>query len=522
MRLLVPSLALLLLAAPLASAGFGEGALLFEELVVEGAENVGEPTIGIPWNTDSLFFHAGATTIKGVFADDDSVTWTDVTPPYQLPINLDPMLVADEDTGRVLAGGLLGPCSLMYYSDDDGVTWLPAGNMCSGAQFDHQSIGIGPKPGVGNPTNSPQLQNAYYCGQLGLIGCSVSFDGGVTWTAPTPAVVQFVDPGGDDTAACGGFHGHWRISRVTGTAMLPVPACASRHGLLVANAGLDGTEVAGVTGLLFEGRTVAGSHEWDGGFDSSIGISRGEGWIYYGQADYMGARIGLSKDEGLSWESLGEGADTTTWLDVGQFHDPPVVAATFADVQAGDDDRAAFTFLGLEDLDGDGAGDEYGDLYACDEPADGENRYWNYYAAFTYDAGNTWEVQRLTDHPVQVGGIWDGGGGNPCRNLLDFNDMDIDSEGRVHIGYADGCIAECWKVEGGGDDRYAVEPRVLRQVAGNGLFAAFDEAPPGGASQPEPSEPLEDGDDGEESPAPGLLLVAVGLVAAAFVARRRV
>ncbi len=450
----------LLLLAPLAQAELGGGQIAFDELVVPGIQSAPEPTIGINWNTDHVFYHAYATTLRADFSGDEPV-WVDVTPPYQVPINLDPLLVVDEDTGRVFAGGLQGACSVMMISDDDGESWLPSLNMCSGAQFDHQSLGVGPKPVIGNDDNVPQLNNAYYCGQLILIGCSVSVDGGTTWTAATPNV----------QGGCTGFHGHWRISRVTGSAFLPVGGCGSEHGMLVADIiGQAGTGGLAPTGLLFSSRTIPGSHAWDGGFDPSIGIGRDDGWMYYGQADHNGARIALTKDEGLSWEAIGPG-DGTTWLDVGQFHDPPVVKATFADVQAGDDDRAAFTFLGLLDLDGDGAGNEYGDLYSCNEPEGGENRQWHYFAAFSYDAGNTWTVKQLTDHPVQIGGIWDGGGGNPCRNLLDFNDMDIDSMGRVYIGWADGCVENCTEE---GNARYSQAPRLFRQTDGKGLFAAVD------------------------------------------------
>ena len=487
-------LGLLLLLAPTASAGFGEGPVTFIEYAVDGAEHVAEPTVGINWNTDALFFHSGITTIKGTFSG-DNVTWADVTPPYQVPINLDPLLVTDEDTGRTFAGGLHGACSVMMYTDDDGATWLPSLNMCSGAQFDHQSLGVGPKPVVLNPLGLPQLNNAYYCGQLILIGCSVSLDGGVTWTAPTPAVLQAVDVTGDSTGLCGGFHGHWRVSRVTGTAVLPVAACGDRHGVLVANVLTDGTQAAGATGLTFEAREVEGSHTWNGGFDSSVGFGRGEGWMYYGQADAAGARIGLSKDEGLTWESLPSPDGDTTWLDVGQFHDPPIVKATFADVQTGDDDRTAFTFLGLEDTDGDGEGNEFPDLYGCDVPEGfTENREWHYYAAFTYDAGQTWDAHKLTDHPVQIGGIWDGGGGNPCRNLLDFNDMDIDSTGRVVIGWSDGCIDECFDPSTG-EHTYTREPRILRQSTGNGLFAAHDITPPGTAFEDTDGDGIPDDED---------------------------
>jgi len=40
---------------------------------------------------------------------------------------------------------------------------------------------------------------------------------------------------------------------------------------------------------------------------------------------------------------------------------------------------------------------------------------------------------------VQVGCTWLGGGSHPCRNLLDF----MDAQGRVLVGYADGCTLQC-------------------------------------------------------------------------------
>jgi hypothetical protein len=479
MQRLVPVLLAVLFMIPAVAAAqdpvFGGGAVAFQEYEVLGASKVGEPTIGIPWNTDDVFFHSGSKTMRGTF-NGNEVDWVDVTPVYQAPTNLDPLLVADEDSGRILAGGLAGPCSVMMISDDNGETWIPGGNICSGAQFDHQSLGIGPKPVLGNAENLPQLQNAYYCGQLILIGCSVSFDGGETWTAPSPVAPAYANNG------CGGFHGHWRISRVTGTAFLPVPGCDVMGMIIPDVLGQDGTQVGGATGITWDARTIPGSHQWDGGFDPSIGIGREEGWLYYGMADHMGARMGVTKDEGVNWGALPDGqGGVTTWLDVGQFHDPPIVAAQFADVQAGDDDRAAFTFLGLLDLDGEPGYAEYGSsnrvLYDCDpETVDAEGnpvelRAWHYFAAFTFDGGRNWTVDQLTDHPVQMGGVWDGGGGNPCRNLLDFNDMDIDSLGRVHIGYADGCIEDCLAEDGA---RYSREPRILRQTGGKGLFEAYD------------------------------------------------
>jgi hypothetical protein len=48
-------------------------------------------------------------------------------------------------------------------------------------------------------------------------------------------------------------------------------------------------------------------------------------------------------------------------------------------------------------------------------------------------------VNATPGDPVQRGCIWSGGGSNACRNLLDFNDAQIDKQGRVLVAYTDGC-----------------------------------------------------------------------------------
>ena len=37
-------------------------------------------------------------------------------------------------------------------------------------------------------------------------------------------------------------------------------------------------------------------------------------------------------------------------------------------------------------------------------------------------------------------GVWQQGGSQPDRNLLDFTEITIDDNGRVLYGYSDGCI----------------------------------------------------------------------------------
>lgn len=437
---------------------------VFQEFEVPG-ESAAEPTIGIPWTTDSVFYYptseggglagAGLRTYRARFDAAGMPTWVDVTPPYQLPLNLDPMLVADPDTGRVFAGGLVGPCSSMVYSDDDGETWLPTLNMCSGEDFDHQSIGLGPPAG---PLPAPEGTHVgYYCAQGGTISCARSLDQGTTW-GPFQRV-----PG-----SCGGFHGHIRVSTVTGFVVVPTSSCGQHSGYIASSDG----------GLTWGSHEMPLSGEWQNGFDPSVQFSRPGGWMYYAMASELGVYAALSKDEGATWEPLGGGmgVEPTPWLDVGQFHDPPVVSGVFTNVQAGDDDRVAISFVGLEA--GPGADAEFlrsEDIYQCEDRQD--ELVWHYYVALSYDAGQTWKVHKLTQDPVQVGGIWDVviGGDGSCRNLLDFQDMDIDSTGRIHIGWADGCIRRCaTQPEAETDGWREAAPRLFRQVGGRGLFAAYD------------------------------------------------
>ncbi len=500
---------------------FGAGPVVFQELEVPGA-SASEPTIGIPWNTDSLFYYpvseAGALTdpnslamhtMRARFDANGVPTWDAVDPPYQVPINLDPMLVADSDTGRVFSGGLLGPCSSMVYSDDDGETWLPTINMCSGEDFDHQSIGLGPPAG---PVPSPEGTHVgYYCGQGGTISCARSLDQGTTWG-------PFVEVPG----SCGGFHGHIRVSPSTGFVVVPTASCGEHAGYI-------STADGGVTWTANE---IEESAEWTNGFDPSAQFSRPGGWFYYGMVSEHGIYMALSKDEGASWEPLGGGMGVaeTTWLDVGQFHDPPVVAGVFTNVQTGDDERVALSFIGLEG--GPGKDLEFlksNEIYQCNDRQD--ELVWHYYVALSYDAGRTWAVHKLTTDPVQVGGIYDVviGGGGGCRNLLDFQDMDIDSKGRIHIGWADGCTRECATdpdINSTGARDSA--PRLLRQIGGKGLFKEFDTPEPP-ADQDLDGIPdvddadangngildAEEGKPAKESPgvAPTLLLVALAFLA---------
>jgi hypothetical protein len=190
--------------------------------------------------------------------------------------------------------------------------------------------------------------------------------------------------------------------------------------------------------------------------DPSIGIAT-DGTVYFGFVNGDGhPEVAVSHDKGATWDTWNSDRGSSTFIDVGVPFG--IQNAAFAEVVAGDPDRAAFAFHGsttagtFQDASFDGV--------------------WNLYVAHTYDGGRTWTTVKATSDPTQRGCIWLGGGSNPCRNLLDFMDATIDAQGRVLVGFADGCTGAC--ATDPANTVKSVWATVARQSAGLGLFSAFD------------------------------------------------
>jgi hypothetical protein len=141
-------------------------------------------------------------------------------------------------------------------------------------------------------------------------------------------------------------------------------------------------------------------------------------------------------------------------------------------VIAGDDNRAAFAFLGTTAI-----GDDQTNL---DFPA---NAQWYMYISTTYDGGQTWTTINATPgDPVQHGcidlqGIAVGTSRTDVcsrRNLLDFNDITVDAQGRVLVAYADGCTSDACIHDPASTEATAVN-YVLRQWGDSSTFLV---APP--------------------------------------------
>ena len=113
---------------------------------------------------------------------------------------------------------------------------------------------------------------------------------------------------------------------------------------------------------------------------------------------------------------------------------------------------------------------------AGDANAGSFNGVWHLYIAHTFDGGTTWTTSDATPNdPVQRGCIWTGGGANICRNLLDFFDVTIDKQGRVQVGYDDGCAGSCAQSAAiATGNSYSALAAIARQSSGRRLLAAFD------------------------------------------------
>jgi hypothetical protein len=424
-----------------------------------GQHAAGEPSIGVDWSTGRAFIEAGNHTLRVTFNDTvkpATAVWEDMRSPFAR-VSLDPILFTDDGhfggPNRTFSSQLNGVTSELSFTDNDGDTWLPTQGSGQPAGVDHQTVGGGPYAAPAPATRTSYPHAIYYCSQdIATAFCSRSDDGGLTFGPGIPiytfTTVNEVDlpvaPG-----TCGGLHGHVRVSP-DGTVYVPNEKCQDANGV-----SRPGVAVSSDNGLTWAVRTVPDAKSISPGSDPSVAAGANN-TIYFGYVNSDGhAKIAVSHDRGLDW-SKSKDAGTAFRIQ----------NAEFAEVIAGDDDRAAFAFLGTPTA---------GDTQSADFLG-----VWHLYVAFTYDGGRTWTtVDATPSDPVQRGCIWNQGGSNPCRNLLDFNDITVDKFGRVLVGYADGCTGSCVtdatqsasKGPASAQDALAT---IARQAGGRGLFAAFD------------------------------------------------
>lgn len=421
-------------------------------------EHAGEPTLGINGRTGNVMFVAWLETLRASFDDSGSparATWSNKSFLLTTQRSNDPILFTDAETGRTFVSQLMFPSkqSLSAYTSDDGESWQISQGSGINSGVDHQTIGGGRMPS-GLVTLDPNYPNAvYYAAQdIAVAEFALSLDGGRTYG---PAIPMYT------IADCAGLHGHIKVSPADGTAYVPLGSCG---GLLTA---VDGQQAVALThdgGFTWTLSRIPGSKAST--WDPAVGVSTG-GVVYFGYGDNLDRtpRVAVSRDRGASW---------TVGPDVGASHGIKRIA--FPAMVAGDDDRAAFAFLGTR-YDGEALG----------SGANFEGT-WSAYVSTTYDGGKTWvTVNASGEDPVQRGNICDAGlscPGTPnTRNLLDFMDVDVDARGRILVAYADGCVTPACvsgaDKNGDGllnarDNDFADKGVIARQTGGRGLSSAFD------------------------------------------------
>ena len=444
-----------------------------------GRPDAGEPSVGVNWETGKVMFMAGGQVTQLTYnnARPPVPTTLDVSP-ADSKANEDAILFTDHVTNRTWAMGLLLAGSYLDFTDTDGNGapiggWTPSVAYCNTCGPDHETLGAGP---YHDPAPAHTYPHAvYYCAQTIVQDayCGRSDDGGLHFS-PLSAPLW--------TGQCTPIHGHVRVG-ATGVVYVPNESCTDAAGKP-----RQGVAVSIDNGTTYTLHTIPDSTP--GTSDPSVTEDRAGNTYFTYQGSNGHPMVAVSHDHGVHWDAS---------VDVGQFSDPTgsedglvhgVQNTEFSEVIAGDGGRAAYAFFGT------------GTQGAYQDGAFPGT--WYMFVSYTFDGGKTWRTVNATPgDPVQRGCIWNGGLVNACRNMLDFNDIGIDKQGRVYVAYTDGCTtnatyscdktpgihgwnnvqsgdqagckpSELADVESSSTCTFARLSAIVRQVCGRGLIAAYD------------------------------------------------
>jgi|GEM_PF-1658390 len=427
-------------------------------------EQAHEPTMGVDLATNKAYMLFNFDVLEASFDDSTSpagAAWRNLGT-GGAPTTADPFMTMDQHrlpdgkaNQRVWIAQLLAASSYIAYTDSSGNanTWtrsLTGPGQVHGV--DNQSIAVGPYPNNTKPATArvgaDYPHAMYYCSHEDVNAfCSRSDDGGQTFN-PSRPIFPITD-------GCGN-HGHVKVG-ADGTVYVPMNNSCEGH---------EGVSLSIDAGETWHYITVPATSS--GRWDSSIAIANDGKTIWYGYGESGDDRPMIIKG---TLDKSDPANPTILWQEPATDVGAPagLTNIVFPTVVAGDPGRAAFIFHGTT-TEGDS-----GDMASF--PATAE---WYLYAATTFDGGATWELNNITPNdPTQKGSICDRGtfcSNTPDdRNLLDFMDADIDGQGRIIVGYADGCVDACVS---GGPGTFSSRGYIARQVTGKRMLAAFDPPPP--------------------------------------------
>lgn len=369
-----------------------------------------EPQIGIT-SKGNIFTNAYSDILKSA---DGGRNWT-VVHSHTLD-NSDPMMHVDRVTDRVFNAPMFPIllCASLYWSDDEGATWTENPSFsCGRTVYDHQKLAAG-KPGPDpNPAAGALWDSVLYMCYNGIAStnCGTSYDGGQSWAWDRITAANAMISG-----CTAGQNGH-PVAGPDGTIVFGrVWTCDKPYITFSKDSGATWTVRPGPAfPTPYDGSSAQG-------INPEIAFTP-DGTMYFNyEAPDHHQYLARTKDLGATWDGPW---DVT----------PPGVGSTvFNALVAGSDGRIAMAFLGS-------------DVKGSSSVAKDSAR-WHLYYVTSDDASSedpTFTAYQATpdEDPVQVGCVWQGGGGNPCRNLLDFIDAAVHPDGTVYVAYADGCTKGC-------------------------------------------------------------------------------
>ena len=421
-----------------------------------------EPSIGIT-SSGCIFFIAMEKVMRSC---DYGEAWEETQDPIQCsPTTSDPYGWVDPITDRIFNVQMIGlETSWICWSDDDGQSWL--GNPHDSGTTpinDHIKLASGPWTSagygvIGQFTSGPIYETAvYYCyNKLAGIFCFTSFDGGASFEAGGQIVGL--------ATTNGGLHG--AISTAPDGTVYVTPRVETPSVIVSKDNGFTwfertmgedvGTPYPRKNSEISTDTASNAYHVWTGG-DEGVYMSR-------------------STDSGETWEQESI-----------RISPVEVISSVFPQTDAGDPGRIAITYLGSENSEMLNQSDIDGNPWDGNAHYAPNNATYHLYITYSLNALDdepVFHTYRVTDDPVQVGSIClnsgdcrDIGGSN--RNLLDFNDLHIDREGRVYVAFADGCTGDC----AANNNSTAVDSRdgrgsVYYLANGPSLIEAYDQMSP--------------------------------------------
>src|SRR4051812_33341558 len=305
------------------------------------ADNVGEPSIGCNWKSetshsnsmfnipnggrDMLFCGFSPELYRATFDDCPSpanVLWE--AKPLLLASTPraagDPILFTDHDTGRTFVSqleGLTPAGSTTDITDDDGDNFMPSEGSSLPSDIDHQTFGGGRYHDPVAPLAGTYPNAVYYASQsVSDARAARSDDGGVTFGPGFPMYT---------INQCAGLHGHIKVSPKDGTVYVPNVGCGGAVPFheTGAHQAVIVSEDNGVTWHIrpIPDSTTHGNGSADnqinGTRDPSVSIDA-DGNVYFvyqaedratgvtdGAGDQAGdthPKVAVSHDKGLTWE----------------------------------------------------------------------------------------------------------------------------------------------------------------------------------------------------------------------------